>query len=189
VSVESGRTGTAAAAPEPTPVELSVRDSTLLRAAFASFATGVTVLTVGEPSPWGMTASSFTSLSLDPPLVLACVDRGARMHDRLVSATSFGVSVLAAHQEHVARHFANRWRPQGLAGFELVPYVTGRRTGVPLIRDALAWFECEVWRTYDGGDHSIFVGQLLSAARSSGTGGDGLVFHGGRFHQVPPEAS
>jgi flavin reductase (DIM6/NTAB) family NADH-FMN oxidoreductase RutF len=164
---------------------LEVVDSAMLRRAFGSFATGVTVVTVGGETPHGMTANSFTSVSLDPPLVLVCVDRGALMHKVLADVGSFAVSILAAHQEAAARHFANQWRPLGLAQFDKVDWRPGRRTGAPLINGALAHFECELWRTYDGGDHTIFIGNLVSLDRAPGQ--EALLFFQGRFSETLPE--
>ncbi|WP_326552323.1 flavin reductase family protein [Micromonospora sp. NBC_01813] len=162
-----------------------VSDPVELRQVLGTFATGVTVVTVGGNQPHGMTANSFASVSLDPPLVLVCVGRQAVMHDSLVSAGAFAVSVLAADQEKIARHFANKWRPLGAAQFDDVEWRPGRLTGAPLIGQALAHFECELWRTYDGGDHSIFAGQLLSAQRFGAE--DPLLFLRGRFRQLTPE--
>jgi flavin reductase len=145
-----------------------------------AFATGVTVVTAeGEDAPHGMTANAFTSVSLDPPLVLICIDHSAVMHEVLTSTGHFGVSVLASEQEAVARHFANRWRVLGAAEFEAVDWYPGPLTGVPLISDSLAGFECEVWRSYDGGDHTIFLGRLLSVDRR--LDGEVLAFFDGRF--------
>ncbi|GAA4195419.1 flavin reductase family protein [Microbispora amethystogenes] len=158
-----------------------------LREALGAFATGVTVVTVGGPHPHGMTANSFTSVSLDPPLVLVCVRRDAVMHERLAGARFFGVSVLAAHQEDLARHFANHWRSLGGAPFDAAECLPGPRTQVPLISGALARFECALWRSYDGGDHTIFLGNVLSL---DGTGDrDALLFLGGRFRRLMPEHS
>ncbi|MEU9829812.1 flavin reductase family protein [Micromonospora chersina] len=167
--------------PEP---DQDVLDAALLRRAFAAFATGVTVVTVGGPNPHGMTANSFTSVSLDPPLLLVCVDREAVMHTSLMATRHFAVSVLAAHQEDVARHFANRRRPLGAAQFEPVDWQPGPASGAPLISDALATFECEHWRTYDGGDHSIVVGRLLAANRRHER--DPVLFMHGRFRRMHP---
>lgn len=162
-----------------------VADSKLLRRTFGAFATGVTVVTVGGAAPHGMTANAFTSLSLDPPLLLVCIGRDAIMHGSLGGARSFGVSVLAADQEAVARHFADRWRPLGPAQFEAVDWLPGPLTGAPLICGALARFECDLWRTYDGGDHTIFIGKLLTLDRQAGR--DALLFFCGQFHQLQPD--
>jgi flavin reductase len=164
---------------EPSP---QVADPALLRGAFGAFATGVTVVTVGGKFPHGMTANAFTSLSLNPPLLLVCIGRDAIMHGRLGSAHAFGISVLASHQEDIARHFANRRREQRATESAVVRWLPGPLTGVPLIHGALAHFECELWRTYEGGDHSIFIGRLLTLHR--GNGSDALLFYRGRFHQT-----
>lgn len=159
-----------------------ITDAKVLRRAFGAFATGVTVVTVGGSVAHGMTANSFTSVSLDPPLVLVCVDREAVMHANLSAAGCFGVSVLAADQEDVARYFANRRRPLGMAQFESVAWHAGQLTAAPLIDGAAAHFECGLWQAYDGGDHTIFLGQVLSLDRRPDA--DVLVFHNGAFHQT-----
>lgn len=164
------------AGPEP-PIETT--DAKLLRRAFGTFATGVTVVTVGGPAPHGMTANSFTSVSLDPPLVLVCIERSAIMHRSLSGAGCFGVSVLAAHQEGIARHFADPWRSLGSAQFEAVDWRPGRLTGAPLITGTLARFECDLWRSYDGGDHTIFIGKLLALEWAADD--DALLFFRGKF--------
>lgn len=156
-----------------------VVDQRRLRDACGAFATGVTVITVGGATPHGMTANSFTAVSLDPPLVLVCVGRGAVMHACLSAAPTFGVSVLASGHERVARYFADSRRPVGATQFDAVEWAPGPVTGVPLIAGALAYFECALWRRYDGGDHTIFLGRALSAERRDE--GSGLLFHYGRF--------
>lgn len=157
-----------------------VTDRKALRTVLGAFATGVTVVTAeGDDAPHGMTANAFTSVSLDPPLVLVCVDHDAVMHQVLSTTGHFGVSVLAGEQEAIARHFADRWRVLGAAEFDAVDWQPGPLTGVPLISDALASLECQVWRSYDGGDHTIFLGRLLSVERR--TDGEVLAFFDGRF--------
>ncbi|MGC5330187.1 flavin reductase family protein [Micromonospora sp. DT62] len=160
-------------------------DVTALRRAYGAFATGVTVVTVGGATPHGMTANSFTSVSLDPPLVLVCVDRNAVMHACLSETREFAVSVLTDDQEKVARYFADGRRPLGGEQFDQVDWRPGATTGAPLISGALAHFECEVWRSYDGGDHTIFLGRLLSLERRAD--GEALLFLSGRFRQVERE--
>ncbi|WP_460405506.1 flavin reductase family protein [Actinophytocola sediminis] len=143
------------------------------------FATGITVLTARGESAHGMTANAVTSVSLDPPMVLCCVARTARMHDAIVESRHFGVSVLSTEQESVARYFASKGRPAGMAQFERVDWFPGRHTGVPLLVGSLAWLECDVAQVYEGGDHSIFLGTVRSASRG---GGRPLLFLGGGFH-------
>ncbi|MGE5826812.1 MAG: flavin reductase family protein [Micromonosporaceae bacterium] len=156
-----------------------VTDTARLRRVLGSFATGVTVVTVGGARPHGMTANSFTSVSLTPPLILVCVGREAVMHESLVESGAFAVSVLAGSQESIARHFADRRRPLGKEQFDVVDWLPGPHTGAPLIAGALAHFECEVRRSYDGGDHTIFVGNLLSL--DLGERDDALVVVHGSF--------
>ncbi|MBB0243379.1 flavin reductase [Streptomyces alkaliphilus] len=159
-------------------------DPARLRRAFGAFATGVTVVTVGGASPRGMTANSFTSVSLDPALVLLCVGREAVMQGRLAEEGTFSVSVLGAGQEDVARHFANRSRPMGADQFDAVDWLPGRAAGAPLIAGAVAHFECVKWRTYDGGDHAIHLGRVLTLDELPDR--DPLVFHRGAFRQLVP---
>ncbi|WP_425247268.1 flavin reductase family protein [Streptomyces sp. NEAU-NA10] len=171
-----------AAPPSPAPAG----DVTRLRRAFGSFATGVTVVTAGGASPRGMTANSFTSVSLDPALVLLCVGRDAGMYRSLAEAGTFAVSVLAAGQEDVARYFASSSRPAGARQFDAVDWLPGRSGDAPLIAGAAAHFECEKWRTYDGGDHAVFLGRVL--ALDEAPEHEPLVFHRGRFRQFADRA-
>ncbi|WP_445282567.1 flavin reductase family protein [Streptomyces sp. DSM 118148] len=174
---------TLAAAP---PRDAVTGDPARLRRALGSFATGVTVVTVGGPSPRGMTANSFTSVSLDPPLVLLCVGNDAVMNRVLAGTDTFAVSVLGAGQEDVARHFADRSRPAGAAQFDAVHWLPGQASGAPLIAGAAAHFECARWRAYDGGDHTIHLGRVL--ALDALPGREPLIFHHGRFRRLAEPA-
>jgi flavin reductase (DIM6/NTAB) family NADH-FMN oxidoreductase RutF len=168
--------------PDPADGYANLLDHRVLRRTFGTFATGVTVVTVGGATPHGMTANSFASVSLDPPLLLVCVERDAVMHRALLDAGRFGVSVLASHQEDVARHFADRRRPFGIRQFDVAEWEPGSRTGSPLIRGAVAHFECLLWRSYDGGDHTIFIGRLLTLRRFDEH--EALLFLSGQFRQM-----
>lgn len=159
-------------------------DKKALRRAFGTFTTGVTVVTTGGDVPHAMTANSFTSVSLDPPLVLVCVDHGAVMHGYLTSNDHFGVSILSAEQEREAMHFADRWRTLGVAQFDHVAWSPGPLTGTPLLDGSLARFECEVWRFYDGGDHTVFIGKIISMECRQG--GEPLVVYEGKFREFTP---
>ncbi|MBN3932807.1 flavin reductase family protein [Streptomyces verrucosisporus] len=160
-------------------------DPVRLRRTFGAFATGVTVVTVGGDAPRGMTANSFTSVSLDPPLILVCVGKDAVMHRGLARSETFSVSVLGAGQEGVARHFADRSRPMGAGQFDAVGRLEGLVCDAPLIPGAAAHFECEKWREYDGGDHTIYLGEVLRAEDLPGRGA--LLFHRGRLRDLAPE--
>lgn len=168
------------------PILTPVADGQALRKVLGRFATGITVLTVGGPEPHGMTANSFTSVSLDPPLVLVCVQRTAHMHKALHRSGSFAVSILAAHQEQEARTFANRHRTR-TAEFAGVDVVSGPYSGAPIFCDALAWLECELAAIYDGGDHSVFIGQVHRLGR--GTAEEALLYFDGGFRRLAAEAT
>lgn len=151
-----------------------------LRAVFGRFATGVTVLAAGRETPRGMTANSFASVSLTPPLVLVCVHQTAAIHAAVLEAQSFSVSVLSARQEQVARHFADRTRPRGQQEFDVIGWTPGPNTGAPLLHGTLAWIECSLKAAYAGGDHSIFLGEVL--ASQTGIAREPLLFFDGKFH-------
>ena len=157
-------------------------DPALLRSVCGTFATGVTVVTVGGLTPHAMTANSFTTVSLDPPLVLVCVGRDALMHEALETTDRFAVSVLAADQEPVARYYADRRRPLGPEQFRATAWLPGTCTDAQLLAGAAAHLECELWKTYDGGDHTIFLGRLLNLRRYAE--GDALLFHRGKFRRL-----
>jgi flavin reductase (DIM6/NTAB) family NADH-FMN oxidoreductase RutF len=148
------------------------------RAALRQFPTGVTVVTTREPDgrPTGLTANAFTSVSLDPPLVLVCVDRTATAHPALVTSGWFAVNVLGKGQERLSRRFAT----SGEDKFAGVASHQGR-AGLPLLDGVVASLECRVVHRYDGGDHTIFVGQVEHA---SVNGGEPLVYHGGSYHYL-----
>lgn len=183
---------------KPTPVRRRERLSpqAALRSVMSRYATGVTVLTAGSGAEThGMTANAFTSVSLEPPLVLCCVSRAARMHEVIMSSQSFAVSILGADQQTLAKYFADWRRPRGMAQFDDVLWHRGNRTGAPLLSGALAWLECELVKVFDGGDHSIFLGEVLSARHNEeldeaeGGGPEALVFVGCRFHQAALNAA
>lgn len=162
------------AASSPTPGEL--------RGVMGRFATGVTVITAAGEHGHGMTANSFTSVSLEPPLVLCCVAFTARGHAAITSAGGYGVTVLGAEQRDLARYFADKKRPLGAAQFDGVAHTPGPLTGAPLLDGALAWLECELVQTHDAGDHSIFVGRVLSAR--TGPAQRPLAFYEGGFRDL-----
>ncbi len=153
-----------------------------LREVMGQFATGVTVITAGGDQAHGMTANSFTSVSLEPPMVLCCVSRAARMHAAIMAANSYGVSVLGADQRELARYFADWRRPAGPAQFDSVDWWAGRHTGAPLLTGALAWVECELAEVYEGGDHSIFLGNVVYSRRSQDA--HALAFYNGGYHHI-----
>lgn len=149
-----------------------------LRHVMGKFPTGVTVITTPGPNIHGMTANAFTSVSLDPPLVLGCVAKSAHMHDLICRARRFAVTILAAEQCEVALYFASRHRPEGIAQFREWDWSPGPCTGAPLIAGAAGWLECDVIDLVPAGDHTIVVGQVLDCAQGDA---DGLAFYCGQL--------
>ncbi|MER5741174.1 flavin reductase family protein [Streptomyces sp. NPDC002262] len=153
-----------------------------LRETMSRFATGVIVLSVGGENIHGMTANAFSSVSLEPPTVLCCVSHSAVMHKAITSSRRFGVSVLAAEQEKLARYFADKNRPLGPEQYAGLSWKPGPVTEAPLLRGALAWLECELTDSHESGDHTIFIGNVVNASRSAGE--SGLLFFDGKFQQT-----
>ncbi len=158
---------------------MSPPDPARFRAAMGSLPTGVTVVTAtGPDGPAGATANAVGSLSLEPMLMLACLDRGSRTLLAVQAANRFGINVLHAGQEGIARAFAtkapvaDKW-----AGIEW-----GERGGVPAIEDALVWVACELRDVIAGGDHVIVTGQVTDLETTEGAP---LVFHQGRYRPLP----
>ena len=151
---------------------------TEFRTALRSFAAGVTVVTTrdrdGHPS--GLTASAFTSVSLDPPLVLVCVDHKSQTFPALRDRSRFAINVLRDDQEGVSRRFAST----RLDKFDGVAY-TLSALGLPLLPDALARIECSKVSAYVEGDHTIFVGRV---ERASAGDGAPLLFYCGRYARL-----
>ena len=148
------------------------------------FATGVTVITtrIGE-DVHGMTANAFTSLSLDPLLVIVCVDRRARMHPLIQQAGRFAVNFLHEGQEAISRNFAGQ--PQENIG-ETLRFSTD--DGAPVILGCLGSMRCEVHEVLDGGDHAIVIGRVTELIRGD-VGAHPLVYFGGEYRRllVEPE--
>lgn len=138
-------------------------DRLAFRAALGRFASGVTVVsTVHDGLDHAMTASAFSSVSLDPPLVAVFVNRRNRFHGAVVASRQWTVSILAESGQDAASWFASPGRPEQ-DQFAGVDHVRGDVTGAPLVRRAIGWLECETWAEYAGGDHLILVGRVVSA--------------------------
>lgn len=155
------------------------------RRIIGTFATGITVITMPTADgAWGMTANSLTSLSLDPLLLIVCVDNGTRTLQHMRDSKVWAVNILAADQEQVSRTFATK-------DFETertmvnTPYHLGP-AGAPLIDGCVTHIECRTWATYEGGDHTIFVGQVLSATVAD-QAAEPIVFFKGRYRQLAGE--
>ncbi len=141
------------------------------------FATGVTVVTTSAPGgvPYGVTVNSFTSVSLDPPLVLVCLDARLSGLEVFLESRQFAVNILAEDQRAVSDHFANKGsdRADGIDALGV--------TGIPLISSALAHLECEIEAVHPGGDHTILVGRVQAVEHSSESGRAPLLFYRGRY--------
>ncbi|MGE7472060.1 flavin reductase family protein [Bosea sp. NPDC003192] len=153
-----------------------------LRDTLGLFPTGVAIITATTASGerLGATVSSFNSVSLDPPLVLFSLARAAKSSGAWEAVSSFAVNVLGENQSELSTRFAkalsDKW--DGMAP------VQAETINAPLIRDAIATFECESWKNYDGGDHIIFVGLVKRIARTANALPRPLVFSGGRYRQL-----
>lgn len=155
-----------------------------LREVMGRFPTGVTVLTLRQGQTlYGITVNSFTSVSLDPPLVLVCIANKGRFVTLAAKTGVFCVNILADRGRGVSDRFAGR-RDLGAEAFE---DCMDRTTpgGAPVMADAVAWMECELSDTYPAGDHLIFVARVR-ALESRETEGRSLVFYRGRYHVVGP---
>lgn len=142
---------------------------TAYRQALSRFATGVTIATTYvDDLDYAMTVTAFSSVSLDPPLVLVCVEKRARFHDAVLRGGVWAVSVLSNGAAEVSERLATRGRPLG-EQLDGIGYERGV-TGAAVLLDALARIECRTWATYDGGDHTIVVGEVVVATvREEGT--------------------
>jgi Conserved protein/domain typically associated with flavoprotein oxygenases, DIM6/NTAB family len=150
-------------------------DTRALRSCFGRFATGVTVVTytVGGER-YGITVNAFTSVSLDPPLLLVSIDRRAKACSKL-EGTPFAVNILSAEQQDVALHFAGR--PQ-----EALVLQWEEGEVAPRLGGVLAWIECVPWRAYDGGDHVLYLGEIKNFHYRDG---QPLIFYTGTFTHLP----
>lgn len=159
-------------------------DAAEYRRIVGRFATGVTVVTTGvEGTIHGMTANAFTSVSLDPLLVLVCVDMEAGLHELLPRSRTFAVNVLSAEQEHLSRWFASKRRPEGYGQFDGIAWRPAPVTGSPLLDGGLAYLDCDVADILKGGDHSIFLGAVRDVGELGGTGP--LLWYDGTYHRLP----
>jgi flavin reductase (DIM6/NTAB) family NADH-FMN oxidoreductase RutF len=152
------------------------------RAALTAYATGVTVVTaIGPNGPSGATANAVTSLSLDPPMMLACLDRESRTLTSVRAQGRFGVNALAAGQADVAQRFSGKdpeaaqWDGIGWSESE----------GVPRLDGGLLWVACELRDLIDGGDHLILTGNVLQAEANEG---QPLLFHRGDYRDLLAES-
>lgn len=139
-------------------------DDAQFKLAMSHFASGVTVVTTEqEGTPFGMTVAAFSSLSLHPPLVLVCIEKSVRTHEAIAAAGKFGVSILNGTQADISNRFASRSEDK----FSGVATHRGT-TGVPLIDGAITTLECTLREQLPGGDHSVFVGEVVAIETAEG---------------------
>jgi flavin reductase (DIM6/NTAB) family NADH-FMN oxidoreductase RutF len=158
------------------------------RRAMGCFATGVTVITVDyEGDVHGMTANAFTSVSLDPLLVLVCVDHKARTHAHLHSKKRFGVNVLAENQRNISQYYARPGDTHQRAEQEAGARFDRTAHGTPVLYGALAYLECRLHTAQDAGDHTIFIAEVEDVVVREG---DPLLFYRGNYRAIgdPPES-
>jgi 3-hydroxy-9,10-secoandrosta-1,3,5(10)-triene-9,17-dione monooxygenase reductase component len=171
------QTSTAADSAKPVPAF----EGRALRDAFGSFATGVTIVTTAGPGgvDIGLTANSFSSVSLDPPMVLWSLARTSLNMDAFRNSGHFAVHILSADQEALSGRFASK----GVDRFAGLALDRGP-DDIPMLQDCMARFACKLAYQYEGGDHVIFVGEIVDFSHSASKP---LVFHGGRYGMLLPK--
>ncbi len=154
-------------------------DSREIRDIMAHFATGVTVVTTrdGAGSPFGLTVNAFTSLSLNPPLVVVCIDKAAQCYSCFEESKVFAVNVLSEDQEELSSRFATK----GIEKFGEIKWHRGENN-VPLLDGSIGTIECKIVNSYEGGDHTIYLGEIVSA---NATEDRPLLFFKGKYHRLP----
>jgi flavin reductase (DIM6/NTAB) family NADH-FMN oxidoreductase RutF len=152
-------------------------DSKKQRQIMGQFATGVTVVTTGGPAgPHGLTANAVASLSLDPPLVLVAVEKRAHSLDYITKNGCFAVNILRLEQEEISRRFATPG-PKDFGDLDTITI----GTTAPVLRDCLAFVDCRVVEILPGGDHEIFVGEIVAGEVH---GGKPLLYHAGGYQRL-----
>jgi flavin reductase len=165
----------------PSPRHLTAPNGELRRT-LGAFATGITVVTTrGAAGDYGMTVNSFTSVSLEPQLILVCLSRGARGKSTLLRNGVFAVNVLSVEQEALSRRFAHRDRPRGAKTFAGIE-VCVARTGSPILAEAAAYLDCEIATVHIAGDHVIVLGRIVAFGCDERH--SPLLFHAGRYGTV-----
>jgi flavin reductase len=154
------------------------------RSTVGAFATGVTVVTTrGEEHAYGMTANAFSSVSLDPPLILVCVISPSEGAEHISRNGVFAVNILTTEQEPLSRYFASRDRPRGRDAFKEIPHRFAA-SGAPILEGVAAFMDCRLHATHEAGDHLIFIGEVLELEVNPD--GVPLVFHGGGYRLLAP---
>lgn len=167
---------------KPSTISTTVPDTGALRDALGTFATGVTIVTAVMPTgePIGFTANSFTSVSLDPPLILVCIAKSAAGYNAFTSTGAFCVNVLAHHQRDLSGTFARR----GVDKFEDVSWHQAD-TGSPILSGSAGYFDCETYQVVEAGDHAILIGRVVGFDANDDAP---LCYHRGKYAGLEPTA-
>jgi flavin reductase (DIM6/NTAB) family NADH-FMN oxidoreductase RutF len=153
-------------------------DSKLQRQIMGRFATGVTVVTTaGDGGMGGLTANAVASLSLDPPLVLVAVDKVAHSHAEILANGCYAINILSAGEEEISRRFATPG-PKDFSGLRWKTAITG----APVFEDALGYVDCRVADILPGGDHDIFIGEIVAGAMRDD--GEPLLYFSGKYRRL-----
>jgi flavin reductase (DIM6/NTAB) family NADH-FMN oxidoreductase RutF len=156
--------------------------STEFRRAMGCFATGVTIITVDlEGEVHGMTANAFASVSLDPMLVLVCVDHTTRTHAHMHAKKRFGINVLSEDQRAISEYYARPERTHEQAEAEAGARFDRTQHGTPMLQGALAYLECRLHSAQDAGDHTIFIAEVEQVVVSEN---EPLLFYRGKYRKV-----
>ena len=156
-------------------------DKHVLRQVMGQFATGITVVTTHlNGKNYGFTANSFTSASLEPPLVLFCLNKTSEGCQEFIESGCFAINILAHNQTEISNRFANsklepHQRFEGLA-------IEQAKTGSPILQNTMGWFDCQLKTHYDGGDHWIFIGEVVDLFRSEEN--EPLIYFGGKYRSL-----
>jgi 3-hydroxy-9,10-secoandrosta-1,3,5(10)-triene-9,17-dione monooxygenase reductase component len=163
------------------PAEPIPFDSREFRDVLGHFATGVTVVTgTADGVPLGLAANAFSSVSLDPPLILVCMSASSETWPAIRKTGAFAVNVLGEHQEDLSRRFGRK----DVDRFESIAWETAV-TGSPLFPDALAWIDCVIDAEHSAGDHTVVIGRVVALARQH-EGGRPLLFFQGTYGRLEP---
>ncbi len=149
------------------------------RRIFGRFATGITVLsTIADKETWGMTANAVTSLSLEPPLVLVAVVRNSATDGYVKASRCFALNILSAEQKHLSTRYSGPG-PRDFSDLETKTAVTG----CPILVEALAWVDCRLVEVFSGGDHEIFIGEIVAGDAHTGEKKP-LLYYSGQYAQL-----
>jgi flavin reductase len=162
------------------PAELPTPER--FRSVLGRFVTGISIMTAvaADGQSHGMTANAISSVSLEPPLVLVCVDRSAIMAEVVAESGAFALTFLSAEQEPWSQWFADPARPTGSAQFDGIP-TSVRMTGSPILDGGISWVDCRTWAAYDGGDHVIVVGEVMALGETEDDSATPLLYDRGRY--------